>query len=81
MTVLVLARCFAELKEDRLWRTSSRNPPPNRRGVLTLPRRAPCSGVGDNQLDGSGSAVVDLIFSMAKRDVTFFTGMAAMSCL
>ena len=30
---------------------------------------------------GSGNAVVDLIFSMAKRDVTFFSGMAAISCL
>jgi hypothetical protein len=30
---------------------------------------------------GSGKAVVDLIFSMAKREVTFFKGMVAMSCL
>src|SRR5215468_1937041 len=30
---------------------------------------------------GNGNAVVDLIFSMAKREVTFFSGMAAMSCL
>ena len=30
---------------------------------------------------GRGSAVVDLIFSMAKREVTFFNGMVAMSCL
>ncbi|MDB5601365.1 MAG: hypothetical protein JWN71_3409 [Xanthobacteraceae bacterium] len=30
---------------------------------------------------GIGSAVVDLIFSIAKRDVTFFSGTAAMSFL
>ena len=30
---------------------------------------------------GNGSAVVDLILSIAKREVTFFNGMAAMSCL
>jgi len=30
---------------------------------------------------GSGSTVVDLIFSMANRDVTFFRGIVAISCL
>jgi hypothetical protein len=30
---------------------------------------------------GTGSAVVDLIFSMAKREVTFFNGTAAISRL
>ena len=30
---------------------------------------------------GIGSAVVDLIFSMAKREVTFLSGTAAISCL
>jgi hypothetical protein len=31
--------------------------------------------------DHNGKAVVDLILSMAKREVTFFSGRAAMSCL
>ena len=30
---------------------------------------------------GTGNAVTDLIFSIAKRDVTFLSGMAAMSFL
>jgi hypothetical protein len=30
---------------------------------------------------GTGSAVIDLIFSIAKRDVTFFSGTLAISFL
>ena len=30
---------------------------------------------------GTGSAVIDLIFSIAKREVTFFSGTALISCL
>ena len=36
---------------------------------------------GENHAQGIGSAVVDLIFSMAKREVTFFSGTAAISRL
>jgi len=34
-----------------------------------------------NQAAGTGSAVTDLIFSMAKREVTFFSGTVAISFL
>ena len=89
MTLLLLARCSAELKKDRLYpdglRSEGVKPLMRRRrtarGVLTLPSCVLFRGVEDDQLDGSGSAVVDLIFSIANRDETFFSGMAAMSCL
>jgi hypothetical protein len=34
-----------------------------------------------NQAAGTGSAVTDLIFSIAKREVTFFSGTAEISFL
>jgi hypothetical protein len=41
----------------------------------------PGNRVNSYLFSGIGSAVVDLIFSMAKRDVTFFNGTAAIKRL
>ena len=43
------------------------------RRLIARPARSALSGIG--------SAVVDLIFSIAKRDVTFFSGTVAISFL
>ena len=40
-----------------------------------------CSRVDRRYAAGTGSAVTDLIFSIAKREVTFFSGTALISFL
>lgn len=58
-----------------------------RRIVLSRPMRGKVaiklkkSGFCDRYAAGTGSAVTDLIFSIANRDVTFFSGTALISFL
>ena len=54
---------------------------PRRRGVLDRPPARAMTVEGAAYAAGTGSAVTDLIFSIAKREVTFFSGTAEISFL
>jgi hypothetical protein len=63
----------SRLNRWRLWNTGSPGPKPG----------DDSGGCGESEpyAAGTGSAVTDLIFSIAKREVTFFKGTALISFL
>ena len=67
----------APARSDTLWLCAgmavSTASPPNPEETVGLHRRAYAAG--------TGNAVTDLIFSIAKREVTFFSGTAPISFL
>jgi hypothetical protein len=66
------SRCGFSIENERLWNTGSPAFAGDDGGDR-LPVRAYATG--------TGSAVTDLIFSIAKREVTFFSGTALISFL